>query len=158
MSHAHHLLESWVNDERPTVECELFDLFVDIRPMGKQRTDGYNHSTPEKTREWERLVGNVVTATREGRPAIRFPVAALVLWGLHNNRADIDNLEKILWDALQPHVIADDRFVRGYVEKAERQVEAGQEFVWVRFYARRLEDYTNYMEQCDAVRPMDSGY
>lgn len=109
-------------------------------------------------------MGDIVAELMDGRPAINFPVAAKVIFGIPAKRLeskrppDTDNLEKALWDALQRgdkrgkgRAIEDDKYVRGHVEKAERAVPKGEEFIWVRFYALNAGDYTLYDKACEAI-------
>lgn len=141
------LFDSWISECSAALHLEVAEIRVEIRPRSKQRART-NWSTPPKTREWEEIVRSTAAGIMKGRPAIDFPVAARFILGVsHYVKGDTDNLEKIIWDALQPVVLTDDKFIRGYVEKAEKAVPIGEEFVWVRFYARRAVDYSNYKKQ-----------
>jgi len=150
----------------PNSKHEVLEIYVPLRPIGKERTHGLNHSTPQKTRDWERYLGSVtVNDLMDGKPTITFKVGARYILGLHKNRADTDNLEKALWDGLQKgdvltgkRCLQDDSLIRRFVQKAEREMPKGEEFVWVRFYALREEDYNNYMEQCNDNNRSDNGY
>lgn len=151
-------LAAALNLLRPNPDWEVAEIYVYIRPIGKGRPRD-NWHTPSSTREWESKVRGTAVNIMAGRPVINFPVAAKVLFGLHKNRADTDNLEKIVWDAFQPVVITDDKFVRGHIEKGEEEVERASEFVWAKFYARREEDYLNYIAQLDMLEePRDLGF
>lgn len=161
---AYHLFAQWMQECEPDKTLELFDIYIPIRPMGKERPR--NGSTPVRTRKWEDYVGNVTAYDlMEGRPPITFPVAAEVLFGLHKNRCDNDNMEKILWDALQRgnksglgRAIHDDSLVRGYIKKGEREMPAGEEFIWVRFYARNRADYERYTREVENATRNSFGY
>lgn len=143
--------DSLMSECKTNEALQVAEIRVDIRPIGKERPRD-NWHTPEKSRHWESVVRGTARSIMDGRPAINFPVAARYITGIsYRNRADIDNIEKIIWDALQPIVLTDDKYVRGYVEKGEKLVEPGHEFVWVRFYARAAQDYSNYIAQCDAI-------
>lgn len=150
---ARHLFDQYMKAAEPKEHREVLDLFIAIRPHGKERTHGSHHSTPEKTRNWEAYVGTVTASDMmKGRKTITFPVAARVIFGVHKNRADIDNLEKAIWDGLQHcdrltgqgAALANDSLIRGYVSKCEIAVEKGEEFVWVRFYALDAHDFLDY--------------
>lgn len=160
-----HLFAQWIVAEAPDLKHEILEIYVPLRPIGKERTHGLNHSTPQKTRDWENYLGSVTANDlMEGKPTITFPVAARVIFGVHKNRADIDNIEKALWDGLQKGdvltgkgaALSNDNLVRGFVQKVEHEMPKGEEFIWVRFYARRAEDFSNYMEQCNDHN--DAGY
>lgn len=152
---AYHLFDKWISECRPNTELELFDVYTKLRPIGKERTR--NHRTAIKTRSWTDYLGRCIAD--EHQPTITFPACARVLFAVAKNRLpDLDNMEKALWDAMQRgdasglgRAIQDDNLIRGYVEIGERVVEPGEEFVWVRFYARRREDFTNYKESYNDV-------
>lgn len=156
--HGYHLFDKWMNEQRDKLAgLELFDVFVQIIPIGKGRARE-NFRTPEKTRLWENYVAQVVAEEMRDQPTIWFDCAARILVGLHGNRTpDIDNWEKAVWDSLQKgddtgrfKAINNDRLVRGYVEKAEINVAKGEEFVWVRFYARNRGDFVLWSERAHA--------
>lgn len=151
---AYHLFDNWLAESRPDKRFELFDIYVPIKPITKERPRGGFH-TPIKTRKWTDYVGECVAEIMEGQPTITFPVSAAVIFGLTAGRkpGDTDNLEKALWDALQRgdkcgkhRAIQDDKFIRGHIEKSEREMPKGEEFLWVRFYARNESDYAKYTE------------
>lgn len=162
----YHLFAEWLAECEPNRQWELVDIYIPIRPFGKERPRGDRHGTPVKTRMWEDYVGGVGAYDyMRDKPSIGFPCAAEILFGINRNRSDIDNLEKLAWDAMQRgdksgkgRVIADDRFIRGYVRKGEREMPKGEEFIWARFYARREEDYLNYIRELENVQNQDAGY
>lgn len=146
---AWHLFDRWFEEARVDTSRDLFDIYIPLKPIGKERPRGASHSTPIKTRSWTDYMGDCVAELMEGVPTIAFPVAAKVIFGLSGKKLpDTDNLEKALWDALQRgdkrglgRAIYDDKYVRGHIEKVERMVAPGEEFVWVRFYAFTEEDW-----------------
>ena len=153
---AFHLFEYWFEEARVRTDWLLLDLYLPLKPIGKERPRGASHSTPIKTRSWTDYVGDCVSELMEGKPAIDFPVAAKVIFGLSGKKLpDTDNLEKALWDGLQRgdkrglgRALRDDKYVSGHIEKIERLVEPGEEFFWVRFYAHNPDDLASYEEAC----------
>lgn len=154
---AHHQLDYLMEQARGLLDTrlELFDIYVEIRPIGKGRPRE-GHKTPQKTRIWTDFVRKCVAEQMDGKPAIDFPVSAKLLYCLNPKRKpDMDNIEKAIWDALQfgdmsgkNKAIADDRLIRGYVERGEIfSSDTLGEFIWVRFYAREGKNATNYMKE-----------
>lgn len=83
-------------------------------------------------------------------PDIRIPdtieaVSVRYHFGVSNNRADTDNLQKYAQDAIFEHLGADDQIV-GFVNNVRRDVEKGDEFIWClirpydKDYYTKLED------------------
>lgn len=149
---AYHLFDRWLAEARPDRALDLFDVYVAIKPIGKERPRG-KHQTPIKTRTWTDHVAACVAEMMENQPTIDFPVSAAIVYGIRKKRLpDMDNIEKAVWDALQRgdksgnnRAIHDDRYVRRYVERAEKIVESREEeFIWVRFYAQSESDYYSY--------------
>jgi Holliday junction resolvase RusA-like endonuclease len=166
MVQAYHLFNKWMGEARAELESrELFDIYIPIVPIGKGRPRG-QHQTPEKTRTWTDYFASVVADDMRDKPTIWFPCAARIVAGLAGKRLpDIDNWEKALWDALQRgdkrgklRAIQDDKLVRGYVEKAERTVAKGNEFIWVRFYALSVGDYVLYEKVKDSYDDNDNDF
>lgn len=155
---AHHLFNQLMIGARPEPENELFDIHVDISVRGKGRPRA-GHVTPQSTREWTDYVACCVREQMEGLPPINFPFSAKLLYARSSKRLpDMDNIEKIVWDALHRgdksglnRAFEDDRLMRGHAEVAEL-LDTGEDFLWVRFYARRREDMTNYMEKYNERR------
>jgi Holliday junction resolvase RusA-like endonuclease len=145
---AYHLFERWMSEARADLSnLELFDIYLPVVPIGKERAR--NHRTAIKTRTWTDYVGVCVAEEMYDKPTISFPCAIRLITGISGKRTpDTDNMEKAIWDALQRgdkegngRVYTDDKLIRGYVEKCERVVPKGDEFFWVRLYARNRGDF-----------------
>lgn len=166
MVRGYHLFDKWLVEARGSFYPEeILDLYIPLTPISKERPRGVTHYTPQKTRTWTTYFGKIVGEMMAGRPEIDFPISARVIFGLTEKRLnskrppDTDNLEKALWDALQKgdsdgknKAFTDDKYIRGYIEKSERITEPHEEFIWVRLYARSVDDYTKYDEACEQWR------
>ncbi len=154
---ANRFFDSYAEGIRVSISTQplLAAYYIPMKAIGLQRARASKGDskprTPKKSRDWIYCVGNIIKEQLIDNEyeTIAQPAAARIIIGHHKGRRpDFDNIEKAILDACQRgddsgqyRALADDRFVRHYVEKMEVTIPKDQEeFIWIRFY-QAAEDF-----------------
>ena len=99
-----------MTQERESYSNLPWAITVNGNPIPKGRPKFYNgHAvTPEKTRDYEKLVRDGAAICWQGEPTTEPVRVELLFWRGDKRRADIDNLAKAILDALNGVVWEDD--------------------------------------------------
>ena len=100
-------------------------LYIPLKPLSR------NIKNNAAVQEYKAEVRDVL---RADYPEVRIPdtikaVRVIYLFGVSNDRTDVDNLQKYAQDAIFEHLGADDRIV-GHTTNAKRDTEKGDEYIW----------------------------
>jgi Holliday junction resolvase RusA-like endonuclease len=112
-----------MTEPRPAYATPLrFEVTVPGNPVPKGRPRVAGHAyTPERTRQYETLVRDVVGLQWHGEPT-KLAVAVTICFFRENaRRADLDNLVKSVLDPIQGIVIEDDSQV--WILHAEKAID-----------------------------------
>jgi crossover junction endodeoxyribonuclease RusA len=103
----------------------LLDITVPGDPQQKERPrfgQGRTY-TPAKTSNAELVIRTLASSSRRGRPPTQAPVGmALEFYRATNHRADVDNLAKLVMDALNKVIYFDDSQVQELFVRVHRGV------------------------------------